>query len=111
MEPGFERHVFVCTNVRAEGHVRGCCDGVGGTEVLFRFKKLLKERGLKGAQRINKAGCLDHCEHGAALVVYPEGVWYGDVSVDDVEEIVDEHLVGGRPVERLRIQAKRPPRS
>lgn len=109
MEPGFEKHVFVCTNLRAEGHVRGCCDGRGSVDLLFRLKKLVKERGLKGRFRINKAGCLDHCEHGAAMVVYPEGVWYGGVSAEDAEEIVEEHLLADRPVERLRIGEKLPP--
>ncbi len=53
--------------------------------------------------RINKSGCLDQCEHGPTVVVYPEAVWYGNVKPEDAEEIVQEHLVGGRPVERLRI--------
>ena len=53
--------------------------------------------------RINKSGCLDQCEHGPTVVVYPEAVWYGNVKPEDAEEIVAEHLIGGRPVERLRI--------
>ena len=109
-EPGFERHVFVCTNQRPEEHPRGCCDASGAVELLFRLKKLMKERGLKGPQRVNKSGCLDHCEHGAVVVVYPEGVWYGGVRAEDAEEIVEEHLIGGRVVERLAITAKLPPR-
>ena len=101
--PGFETHLFVCTNRRAEGHPRGCCDEKGSYELLLRFKKALEDRGLKGRMRANKAGCLDHCETGATVVVYPEGVWYGGVTLDDVEEIVEEHLLQGRPVERLRL--------
>jgi (2Fe-2S) ferredoxin len=108
--PGFERHLFVCTNQRAADHPRGCCDGAGGADLLFRFKKALSDRGLKGRLRANKAGCLDHCEHGPVVVVYPEGVWYGGVAPADVESIVDEHLVGGRPVERLLIRARLPRR-
>ncbi len=108
MKPGFERHVFACTNQRAEGHPRGCCDGCGAADLLFRLKKLVKERGLGGRIRVNKAGCLDHCEHGPVLVVYPEGVWYGGVGADDADEILEQHLLGGVPVERLRITAKLP---
>jgi (2Fe-2S) ferredoxin len=68
-----------------------------------RLQKLTKEAGLAGKVRINKSGCLDQCEHGPVVVVYPEAVWYGNVRPADAEEIVAEHLVGGRPVERLRI--------
>jgi len=53
--------------------------------------------------RANKAGCLDHCEHGSTVVVYPEGIWYGNVQVADVPEIVESHIVGDCPVERLRL--------
>ena len=107
--PGFERHVFVCTNQRGCEHPRGFCDAAGSVDLLFRLKKLVKERGLKERVRVNKAGCLDHCEHGAAIVVYPENVWYGGVRAEDAEEIIEQHLLGGTPVERLRIREKLPP--
>ena len=67
------------------------------------FKAALKRRGLSEEIRANKAGCLDNCELGCSVVVYPEGVWYGRVEPGDVDEIVDRHLVGGEPVERLRL--------
>jgi (2Fe-2S) ferredoxin len=73
------------------------------SELQNRLKKLVKEAGLDDRVRINKAGCLDQCEHGPTVVVYPEAVWYGFVRPEDAEEIVREHLVDGRPVERLRI--------
>ena len=60
-------------------------------------------RGLKRIVRVNKAGCLDQCARGVTCVVYPENVWYGGVTVDDVDEIVERHLEGGEPVERLVI--------
>ena len=68
-------------------------------------KARVKELGLagKGQLRINQAGCLDRCEEGPVLVVYPEGVWYTYVDQDDVDEIIDQHLVNGVIVERLRI--------
>ena len=99
----FDRHVFVCCNERAADHPRGSCRKKGGEEVRGAFKKQLKERGLKGSVRANEAGCLDQCEHGVTVVVYPEQVWYGFVRVEDVAEIVESHLVNGRPVERLRL--------
>jgi len=102
--PKFEKHIFVCGNQRPEGHPRGCCDPGGQAELQKRFKKKLAEWGLKGRVRANQAGCLDQCEHGPNIVVYPEAVWYGGVSVDDVDEIVESHILGGKPVERLLIK-------
>jgi len=102
--PAFEKHIFICGNQRIPGHPRGCCDPQGHAELQKTFKKKLAERGLKGRVRANQSGCLDQCEHGPNLVIYPEGVWYGHVTIDDVDEIIDSHIVGGRPVERLVMQ-------
>jgi (2Fe-2S) ferredoxin len=77
----------------------------GGGAVREALKAELRARGLDGRIRANSAGCLDACEQGAAMVVYPEGVWYGGVTAADVPEIVESHLVGGRPVERLVLRA------
>src|SRR3990172_8954348 len=101
--PGFEKHVFVCTNVRPEGHPRGCCSAKGSEAIRDAMKAAVAKRGLSRRIRINLAGCLDQCEHGPNIVVYPEGVWYGFVTLADVDEIVESHLVNGRPVERLRL--------
>jgi (2Fe-2S) ferredoxin len=100
----YERHVFVCENRRPDGHPRGCCAGKGGAEVKEALKAELKARGLQARVRANSAGCLDACEEGAAMVIYPEGVWYGGVTPEDVPEIVERHLVGGETVERLVIR-------
>ncbi|MBS1109598.1 MAG: Ferredoxin-like protein [Anaeromyxobacteraceae bacterium] len=100
----YVRHVFVCENRRPDGHPRGCCAGKGGAAVKEALKAELKARGLQSRIRANSAGCLDACESGAAMVVYPEGVWYGGVTPADVPEIVERHLVGGEPVERLVIR-------
>lgn len=99
----FEKHVFVCTNARAEGHPRGCCSAKESGAIRERLKELVENRGLKKKIRINSAGCLDQCEHGVTIVVYPEAVWYGFVGPSDVEEILESHLVEGKPVARLRL--------
>jgi (2Fe-2S) ferredoxin len=101
--PTFQRHIFVCINERAADHPRGCCKLKGGPQVRDRFKKELTKRGIKGQVRANKAGCLDQCEHGITVVVYPEQVWYGGVTTSDVAEIVDRHIVGGEYVTRLML--------
>lgn len=101
--PKYEHHIFVCGNKRDAEHPRGCCDRTGEGELHRLFKTRLAQRGIKGTVRANKAGCLDQCEHGPMVVVYPEAIWYGGVSPADVDEIIDSHIVGGKPVERLRI--------
>ena len=105
--PPFVRHVFVCTNRRPDGNPKGSCAAKGSEQVQALLKEALHARGLKGQVRANSAGCLDACEFGVCVVVYPEGVWYGGVTAADVPEIVDQHLVGGAPVERLRTPFKK----
>jgi (2Fe-2S) ferredoxin len=99
----FEHHIFVCTNQRDAANPRGSCDPTGSGELHQAFKAGVAKRGLKGRVRANKAGCLDQCEHGPNVVIYPEAVWYGHVAPADVDEILDSHILGGRPVERLII--------
>ncbi|MBL1293470.1 MAG: (2Fe-2S) ferredoxin domain-containing protein [Thiotrichales bacterium] len=99
----YEHHVFFCTNQRSDG--RACCQDHGASEVRDYAKKRIKELGLsgEGKVRINSAGCLDRCGSGPVLVVYPEETWYTFVDKEDVDDIIDEHLVNGRPVPRLQI--------
>ncbi len=101
--PLFERHIFICCNQRDASSPRGCCDPEGQARLQKLFKEKLKARGLKGRVRANRSGCLDQCEHGPNLVVYPDAVWYGGVRPGDVDEIIESHIVAGRPVERLRL--------
>ena len=103
-EPHFEKHVFICTNRRDPGNPKGDCASKGSEAVRDEFKRQLHERGVKGKIRANAAGCLDQCARGVSVVVYPEQVWYGGVTVSDVDEIVKSHLLGGVPVERLRMK-------
>ncbi len=99
-------HVFVCLNERAPGSPRGCCKSKGSEKILESLKTAVLEAGLKAEVRAQKAGCLDVCEFGPSIVVYPDNVWYGSVNLDDVSEIVRSHLGEGKPVERLRIPGK-----
>ena len=99
----FKHHLFICTNERDESASRPSCTNEGSKKLKSAFKDAVKEAGLKGQVRANELGCLDQCEHGPTVVVYPDAVWYGFVKTKDVQEIVDEHLIGGRPVERLRL--------
>lgn len=101
--PVFERHVFVCTNTRPEGAPRPSCSPDGKGSLHTQIQQLTKAAGLGATVRINKSGCLDQCEHGPVVVVYPEAVWYGNVRPEDAAAIVEEHLIGGHPVERLRL--------
>ena len=101
--PLFEHHIFICQNTREAGHPRGCCNPDGGSRLPKLFKESLKRRGLNGKIRSNKSGCLDQCEHGPNVVIYPDAIWYGWVKESDVEEIV-EALAQGRTVERLRMK-------
>ena len=97
----FEKHIFVCVNERPPGHPRGCCYEKGAMDIRTAFVEDLAQRGLKGIVRANKAGCLDACEMGATVVVYPQAVWYLGVTPDDVAEIVDTSITGDGVVERL----------
>ncbi len=99
-------HIFICTNERPPGHPRGCCKAKDSENLIPAFKSELAKVGLSSEVRAQRAGCLDTCEFGAAVVIYPDNVWYGNVREADVPEIVRSHLVEGRPVERLRIPGK-----
>lgn len=103
----YNKHIFICENKRSEGHPRGCCLEKGSAEIRELFKKRLKELGLNSEIRANAAGCLDACEFGISIVVYPEQIWYGGVKLEDVEEIIQLHLINNIPVERLMITDKR----
>jgi (2Fe-2S) ferredoxin len=102
----FEKHVFICNNSRAAGHPRGCCFDKGSKDLIDEFKKKVAALKLNKKIRINPSGCLDACEQGIAIVVYPEQVWYGNVKSSDIDEIIHSHLINGIPVERLIIKSE-----
>ncbi|KAA0682858.1 ferredoxin [Roseomonas genomospecies 6] len=103
-KPYFEAHVFSCTNRRPDGHKRGSCAARGSEKLRDYMKARARELGLDGRVRINAAGCLDRCELGPVLVIYPEGVWYTYRSFADVDSILETHLIGGGRVERLMLK-------
>ncbi len=98
----FEKHIFICTNQRIDSERKSCGEECG-LALVKEFKKALKDKGLKGRMRAQRSGCLDACDFGPSVVVYPEGIYYGGVQPGDVDEIVNEHLIGNRPVKRLII--------
>lgn len=100
----YERHMFICTNLRENGD-RSCAGRCDAQAMVDHAKRRAKGLGINGPGkvRVQKAGCLDRCDEGPVAVVYPEGVWYTYVDADDIDEIIDSHLVGGVPVERLRL--------
>ena len=99
----YQRHIFFCLNERKNGEA--ACAQHAAQAAFDHCKKLVREAGLTGpgAVRVNKAGCLDRCAGGPLLVIYPQGTWYTYVDRNDIDEIIDEHLVHGRVVERLKI--------
>ena len=98
----FQRHIFFCLNERANGEA--CCAQHHAQEAFDRCKSQVKAAGLAGPGqvRVNKAGCLDRCAGGPVAVVYPEGTWYSKVTEADVATILDEHIKGGKPAEKLK---------
>jgi len=99
----YARHVFFCCNQRTNG--KACCGNHDAQAMRDYAKSKIKSLNLagKGRLRINQAGCMDRCEEGPVIVVYPEEIWYTYVDKDDIDEIIEEHLVNGRIVDRLRI--------
>jgi (2Fe-2S) ferredoxin len=101
--PKFTHHIFVCCNQREPGNSRGCCNPDGSQALRELFKKEVKKRGLAPLVRANAAGCLDQCELGPTVVIYPQAIWYGGVKPEDVPRIIEETIIGGRILEDLLI--------
>lgn len=99
----YEQHVFLCQNVRPEDHPRGCCSARGSVELLKYMTSQARKLGIKDT-RINPSGCLERCEMGPAMVIYPEGAWYTFKTKEDIDEILQSHLIEGKPVKRLLLE-------
>lgn len=97
----FDKHIFICINQRPIESGRKFCGEAHGMEIVESFKKKLKEKNLPIKVRAQRAGCLDVCDYGQTIVVYPEGVFYVGVEVSDIDEIINEHILNNRPVKRL----------
>jgi len=101
----YTRHIFFCVNDRGPDSDRPYCNQCGSANAREYAKKKVKGLGIsgEGRVRVNQAGCLDRCEEGPVCVVYPEGIWYTYVDESDIDEIIDSHLINGKPVDRLKI--------
>lgn len=98
----YTHHVFCCTNQRPAGSKRGCCADKGAEELRAYMKQRVKELGIPHI-RVNASGCLDQCEQGPTMVIYPEGIWYRCDSREAIDRVITEHLQGGRAVDALRL--------
>lgn len=101
----YKHHIFFCLNQRPPG-ARTCCADKGAEAARDHAKKRIKQLGLAapGETRVNQAGCMERCEEGPCLVIYPQGTWYAYVDNDDIDEIIDRHVVKGEVVERLKLK-------
>lgn len=99
----YKHHIFFCTNKREDG--TACCQNCGAQVMRDYAKQKCKQLGISGKAkvRVNNAGCLDRCSEGPVIVVYPDDVWYTYVDQEDIDEIINEHLLNGRIVKRLQI--------
>lgn len=103
MPPFYIRHLFICTNQREDGSQ--CCASYSSLAAHAHAKQRLKSLGLNGPgkMRVNRGGCMDRCSEGPIAVVYPDAIWYRYEDLDDIDEIIDSHMVKGKPVRRLRL--------
>ena len=98
-----KKHIFVCSSSRMTGQMKGGCIQQESASIINLFIEEVQERGLDGDVMVTNTGCLQICDKGPIVIVYPDNVWYGKVSPDDVEEIMDSHIEGGEVVKRLEI--------
>lgn len=103
MDNHFKHHIFFCLNKRDDGE--SCCASQGAEAAFDYMKSRVKKLSLNGKHkaRVNRAGCLDRCDQGPLMVIYPEAIWYTFVDNDDVDEIIESHLINGQVVERLQV--------
>ncbi len=99
----FEKHIFICNNERAPSANRDSC-GSEGNQIRVELARLIHEYGVRGKVRANKCGCLDACELGPVVVIYPQNIWYGNVKAEDAEEIFKQSIQQNQIVQRLLIK-------
>jgi len=96
-------HVFICASCRINGTQKGFCHAKGSVGLVQRFMEEIDECDLSSDVMVTNTGCFGICDKGPVVVVYPEGTWYGNVTEDDIAEIVEQHFENGEKVERLVI--------
>ncbi len=101
--PPLKKHIFICEHERPQDSPRGCCAKKGGGQLKKLIKQNLVQKGLSKVYRINSAGCLDACEHGPSMVIYPQAIWYGNIKESDVCEIIEKSIIKNDIIERLLI--------
>lgn len=102
-----EKYIFICGNLRDREAPKPSCRG-SCSDLPERFKAALAKRGLKNRFRAAATSCLDFCEYGPMVSVMPDGIWYHGVRPEDIDKIIDEHLLKGNPVARLVMQIQEP---
>jgi len=105
--PRFRKHLFICNNKRSEDDPRGSCFEKNSDSLIDYAKKRIQELGLKGEIRVNKAGCLDACAYGPAMVIYPDDTWYSPKTTNDIEIILEKHIQNNKLAEELVINFKK----
>jgi (2Fe-2S) ferredoxin len=98
-----KHHIFICTSSRPTGQQKGFCHTKAGVDVMARFMEEIEERDIGSEVFIGNTGCFGICEKGPIVVVYPDNIWYGSVTADDVPEILDRHIGNGEHVTRLEL--------
>ena len=98
-----KHHIFVCTSCRINGQQKGFCYSKDSVDIVQKFMEVIEDYSLSGEVMITNTGCFGICEKGPIAVVYPEGIWYGNLTDDDVEKIVEQHILNGKPVKELTI--------
>lgn len=96
-------HIFVCTSCRTNGTVKGMCAQRDGVKIIESFMQEIEDRDLSGDCMVTNTGCFGICSRGPIAVVYPEGVWYGNLTPEAVEKIVESHLENGKIVDEFKI--------
>jgi len=104
IKKGYTKHIFICENTRDASNPKKSCGNAGSAAITAELKKQLVERKVSRSIRANKAGCLGMCEHGPSMVIYPQGIWYGGINMEDIGEIIDRSILKDEVIERLVIR-------
>ena len=96
-------HIFICTSCRINGQQKGFCYSKDSVDIIQKFMEVIEDNGLSGDIMITNTGCFGICDKGPIAVIYPEGVWYGNLTEEDVEKIVEQHIMKGKVVKELMI--------